>query len=100
MSETESKREMSEREKVSERDKVSEREKVSERVYETAKRFMERFLGMTEIGETELQLLAATCLLVSSKLVGERVISAKSLIDYADHNIWIQELLVSYSQSQ
>jgi len=72
---------------------IVNREKVTERVYETAKRFMERFLTMTEIGETELQLLAATCLLVSSKLVGERVITAKSLVDYTDHNIWIQELL-------
>ena len=70
-----------------------------------ARRCMDRFLASLE-EEDSLEawscspLLAASCLLVTSKIFSPNPISALSLLKYADNAFVMQELLVSYISSR
>lgn len=69
-----------------------------------ARRCMDRFLASLEEDESlaawsSSPLLAASCLLVTSKIFSPNPLSARSLLKYADNAFMMQELLVSGRES-
>ncbi|KAL5276237.1 CCND3 family protein [Megaselia abdita] len=69
--------------------------KCQEEVVLLALNYMDRFLATTTIRKTHLQLLAAACLLLASKLREPscRGLSAEMLVYYTDHSISKQDLI-------
>ena len=65
-----------------------------------ARRYMDRFLASLDEEESILAwscspLLAASCLLVTSKIFSPNPLTARSLLKYSDNAFMMQELLVS-----
>ena len=60
---------------------------------------MDRFLAITPVGKSQLQILAAACLLLASKLrePSVRGLPADLLVFYTDNSITRRDLIVSWS---
>lgn len=58
---------------------------------------MDRFLALTTVGKSQLQILAAACLLLASKLrePSVRGLPADLLVFYTDNSITTRDLIVS-----
>lgn len=58
---------------------------------------MDRFLALTSVGKSQLQILAAACLLLASKLrePSVRGLPADLLVFYTDNSITRRDLIVS-----
>ncbi|KAG7320177.1 hypothetical protein KOW79_016030 [Hemibagrus wyckioides] len=72
---------------------VCEVEECEEEVFPLAVNYLDRFLSLVQTKKSCLQLLAAACLFLASKLKSYRPISAKKLCLYTDNSITSQELL-------
>jgi len=68
-------------------------ENIDERVYYLGEHYLSRFLSMTELNRNQLQLLAAACLLLSSKICSNSSLKSKKLIEYSDNQLLLSELL-------
>lgn len=72
-------------------------EKCQEEVVLLAITYMDRFLSKKSVRKTHLQILAAACLLLASKLREPscRALSAELLVFYTDNSICKDDLIVS-----
>ena len=68
-------------------------ENIDERVYYLGSHYLTRFLTMTEVNRNQLQLLAAACLLLSSKICSNCSLKSRKLIEYSDNQLLLPELL-------
>ena len=68
-------------------------------VFTLATNYFDRFLTCARISKTQLQLLGATCLLISSKLKQTFPLSPEHLVAYTQNSITVDELLVSQKTS-
>ncbi|KAI2796375.1 hypothetical protein RDWZM_006975 [Blomia tropicalis] len=71
---------------------VCEEERCERDVFPLAMNILDRFLALVKIRKSQLQLLGAVCLLLSSKLRQTSPISPKTLIQYTDFSITYEEL--------
>lgn len=76
---------------------VCEENKSQEEVFILALNYMDRFLALTPVPRTQLQILAAACLLLASKLrePSVRGLPADLLVFYTDNAISRRDLIVS-----
>lgn len=76
---------------------VCEENKCQEEVFLLALKYMDRFLATTSVRKTHLQILAAACLLLASKLREPscRGLPAELLVFYTDNSITQTDLIVS-----
>lgn len=76
---------------------VCEENRCQEEVFILALNYMDRFLALTHIPRTQLQILAAACLLIASKLrePSVRGLPADILVFYTDNSITRRDLTVS-----
>lgn len=76
---------------------VCEENKCQEEVFILALNYMDRFLALTTVGKSQLQILAAACLLLASKLrePSVRGLPADLLVFYTDNSITRRDLIVS-----
>lgn len=76
---------------------VCAEEKCQEEVVLLALNYMDRFLSTKTVRKTHLQILAAACLLLASKLREPscRALSAELLVFYTDNSIHKADLIVS-----
>lgn len=76
---------------------VCEENKCQEEVFILALNYMDRFLALTPVGKSQLQILAAACLLLASKLrePSVRGLPADLLVFYTDNSITTRDLIVS-----
>lgn len=74
---------------------VCEEEKCQEEVVLLALNYMDRFLSTTSVRKTHLQILAAACLLLASKLREPscRGLSTELLVFYTDNSIYKHDLI-------
>jgi len=68
-------------------------ENIDERVYYLGHHYLTRFLAITQVNRNQLQLLAAACLLLSSKICSNSSLKSKKLIEYSDNQLLLTELL-------
>lgn len=68
-------------------------ENIDERVYYLGHHYLTRFLAITSVNRNQLQLLAAGCLLLSSKICSNSSLKSKKLIEYSDNQLLLTELL-------
>lgn len=76
---------------------ICDEQKCQEEVSILTLNYMDRFLSVRSIKKTHLQLLAATCLLLASKLREPscRALPVKLLVFYTDNSITKKDLIVS-----
>lgn len=76
---------------------MCEENKCQEEVFILALNYMDRFLALTTVGKSQLQILAAACLLLASKLrePSVRGLPADLLVFYTDNSITTRDLIVS-----
>lgn len=76
---------------------VCEENRCQEEVFILALNYMDRFLALTPVPKTQLQILAAACLLLASKLrePSVRGLPADLLVFYTDNSISRRDLIVS-----
>lgn len=76
---------------------VCAEQKCQEEVVLLALNYMDRFLSTKSVRKTHLQILAAACLLLASKLREPscRALSAELLVFYTDNSIYKGDLIVS-----
>lgn len=76
---------------------MCEENKSQEEVFILALNYMDRFLALTPVPRTQLQILAAACLLLASKLrePSVRGLPADLLVFYTDNAISRRDLIVS-----
>lgn len=76
---------------------ICDEQKCQEEVSVLALNYMDRFLSIHEISRSHLQILAAACLLLASKLREPscRALPAHLLVFYTDYSITKKDLIVS-----
>jgi len=67
-------------------------QQLDERVFYLSRAYLQRFLSLTNVNQNQLQLLAAACLLLGSK-VSSGGLKIKQLLEYTDNIILQNELL-------
>lgn len=72
---------------------VCEEQKREEEVFPLAINFLDRILSCHETDKSRLQLLAAVCLFIASKLKEAHPFDAMNLVAYTDFSIDVQDLL-------
>jgi len=72
---------------------VAMQERLGGRVYNLARSYLYRFLSSTTVNTQQLQLLAAACLLLSSKVLSKKPVGCKQLLEYTANDIHSQELI-------
>lgn len=72
---------------------VCDEERMNTAVFIRAVQYMDKFLSIQRISRTQLQLLGAVCVLVSSKMAGT-LISARTLVAYTANSVTTDMLLV------
>jgi len=68
-------------------------ERLGGRVFNLARSYLYRFLSSTTVRNSQLQLLAAACLLLSSKVLSKKPVGCKQLLEYTANDILAQELI-------
>ena len=63
-------------------------------VFSLAMNYLDRFLSVCRIGKSQLQLLAAVCLMVASKVREHEPLPSGRLIEYSDFNLNSMEIMV------
>jgi len=72
---------------------VAVQERLGGRVFTLARSYLYRFLNSTTVNNEQLQLLAAACLLLSSKVISKKPVGSKQLLEYTANDIFTQELI-------
>lgn len=75
-------------------------EQCEEEVFPSAICIMDRFLSLVQIQKSQLQLLATTCLLLSSKLVQNKIISTDRLVMFTDYSVTCEEIRVGFNAKE
>uniref|UniRef100_T1JB92 Uncharacterized protein n=1 Tax=Strigamia maritima TaxID=126957 RepID=T1JB92_STRMM len=71
---------------------ICEEQRCQSEVFPLAMNYMDRFLSVVGLQKSQLQLLGAVCLFLSSKLKETRPLSAEQLCMYTDNSISLSEL--------
>lgn len=71
---------------------VCEEENCEDEVLPLAMNCMDRFLSIVNIRKSQLQLLGAVCLLISSKLRQSKPLTAEKLCAYTDNSVTLSEI--------
>ena len=73
---------------------VCEAEQCQPEVFCLAMNYLDRFLSICTIGQSQLQLLGAVCLLVACKVRQHEPLAASKLVDYSDFNLNLVDIMV------
>ena len=76
---------------------VCEAEECQPEVFCLAMNYMDRFLSLVKISQSQLQLLGSVCLLVACKVRQHRILAASKLVEYSDVNLDVINIMVSKS---
>ncbi|RWS09303.1 cyclin D-like protein [Dinothrombium tinctorium] len=74
---------------------VCEELKCEQIVHSLAINYVDRFLALTDIKKSQLQLLGAVSLLIASKVRQCHAIHPRALVYYSDYSFTIEEIIVS-----
>lgn len=72
---------------------VAVQERLGGRVFNLARSYLYRFLSRSSVTSQQLQLVAAACLLLSSKVLSKKPVGSKQLLEYTANDIFTQELI-------
>lgn len=80
---------------------VCEEQQCQPDVYWLAVNYMDRFLSVSPITKSRLQLLGAVCLFLASKLKESTPLTAEKLVLYTDRSInydelWVNNLVIEF----
>ena len=75
---------------------ICEAEQCQPEVFCLAMNYLDRFLSLCKIAQSQLQLLASVCLLVACKVRQHRPLSATKLVEYSDFNLDVLNIMVSF----
>jgi hypothetical protein len=74
---------------------VCEDQQSQPEVFCLAINYMDRFLSLCSISQSQLQLLGAVCLLVAWKVRQHEPLAASRLVEYSDYNLDLVDIMVS-----
>ena len=74
---------------------VCEAEHCQPEIFCLAINYLDRFLSLCKIAQSQLQLLASVCLLVACKVRGHVTLPASKLVEYSDFNLDVLNIMVS-----
>ena len=74
---------------------IAEAEHAQPEVFCLAMNYLDRFLSECPIKRSQLQLLAAVCLLVAWKVREHEPLHAQRLVEYSDFNLTLRDIMVS-----
>ena len=74
---------------------VCEAEQCQPEIFCLAINYLDRFLSICKIAQSQLQLLASVCLLVACKVRGHQPLPASKLVEYSDFNLDVLNIMVS-----
>lgn len=74
---------------------MCEEQHCEEEVFPLSMNYLDRFLSISRLRKTRLQLLGATCMFLASKLRESSPLSAEKLVIYTDNSITLDELVVN-----
>ena len=74
---------------------MCEEQHCEEEVFPLSMNYLDRFLSISLLRKTRLQLLGATCMFLASKLRETSPLSAEKLVIYTDNSITLEELMVN-----
>jgi len=72
---------------------ICEAEQCQPEVFCLAMNYLDRFLSLCKIAQSQLQLLASVCLLVAWKVRQHRPLSATKLVEYSDFNLDVLNIM-------
>ena len=76
---------------------VCDEQQAEPEVFSLAVSYLDRFIKLCpQLKKTQLQLSAATCMLIASKLKETIPISAEKLVIYTDHSVTREDMMVGY----
>lgn len=76
-----------------------EEQKCEEEVFCLSVNYLDRVLSLlSSVRKTDLQLVAAVCMFVASKLTDTVALAADRLVMYTDYSITVHQILVSITQ--
>ena len=73
---------------------ICEAEECQPEIFCLAMNYLDRFLSICKIAQSQLQLLAAVCLLVAFKVRQHQPLPASKLVEYSDFNLDIHNIMV------
>ena len=75
---------------------ICEEQKAQPEIFILAMNYFDRFLSVCAIGQSQLQLLGAVCLLVAWKVREQNEpLQASRLVEYSDLNFFVVDIMVS-----
>ncbi len=74
---------------------ICEDQQAQPEVFCLAMNYLDRFLGIVRITQSQLQLLGAVCLLVAWKVRQHEPLPAARLVEYSDFNLNLIDIMVS-----
>jgi len=72
---------------------VCEAEQCQPEIFCLAINYLDRFLSICKIAQSQLQLLASVCLLVACKVRQHRTLAASKLVEYSDFNLDVLNIM-------
>ncbi len=78
---------------------ICEDQSAQPEVFCLAMNYLDRFLGSVRIGQSQLQLLGAVCLLVAWKVRQHEPLPAARLVEYSDYNLNLIDIMVSINDN-
>ena len=75
---------------------ICEDQQAQPEVFCLAMNYLDRFLGIVRITQSQLQLLGAVCLLVAWKVRQHEPLPAARLVEYSDFNLNLIDIMVSW----
>lgn len=74
---------------------ICEAEQCQPEIFCLAMNYLDRFLSICKVAQSQLQLLAGVCLLVAFKVRQHQALPVNKLVEYSDFNLDVYNIMVS-----